>query len=137
MMINRLELIEKIKQKIQEREQRAISNLERAHLKADEQLNSYVSDHQGDWNLFANRIRARLRKGQPVTMADVPQALRANRYGDNYVRVFEPVKVDPRDHTPRVEDFRSLLLVLESSPDELVSTSALERMGAPVKDLFR
>jgi hypothetical protein len=41
------------------------------------------------------------------------------------------------DYLPRTEPLLRLIAVLESSPDELISTSALDRIGAPLKELMR
>lgn len=138
MMIRRTELIEKIRAKIQEREASAVERRKAAEQEADSAGDQYVADTREAWSKFADRIRLRVRQGLPVTASDVPEKLRSRSgWGETHIMLFKPGQVKASDYQPRTEGFRSLLLVLESSPDELVSTSALERMGAPVKELFR
>lgn len=137
MMINRLELIEKLKAKIQDREKHAVDSFHQANHKANVDQANYVTETAEAWSAFATTIRRRVRQNQPVTMEDVPAELKTRNYGDYTIRVFKPSEVKQSAHQPRVEALRSLLLVLESSPDRLISTSALERLGSPVRELFR
>src|SRR5687768_15570919 len=121
MMINRLELIEKIKTKMAERTERAANDRDRAVHDASLTEAEYVRLTSEAWSAFATVIRRRVRNGQPVTSADVPDRLRTRSgWGETGVELFKPSKVKQSDYTPRVEGFRSLLLVLESSPDELI-----------------
>lgn len=137
MMINRLELIDKLKAKIQERKARSVTDLDRARHKSNVDQANYVAETAEAWSAFATTIRRRVRQNLPITAADVPERLRGSNYGEPAVKLFKPAVVNPNQYLPHVEGFRSLLLVLESSPDELISTSALERLGAPVRELFR
>lgn len=138
MMIKRTELIEKIRAKIQEREVGAVKRHQAAEKEADRAERQYVEDTREAWSKFADRIRLRVRQGLPVTASDVPEKLRSRSgWGETHIVLFKPGQVKASDYQPRTEGFQSLLLVLESSPDELVSTNALERMGAPVKELFQ
>jgi hypothetical protein len=138
MMIKRVELIEKIRAKIEEREVRATNAYAQAVIKADQAEAEYVADTSADWAEFATAVRRRIRRGQAITLHAVPEKLRTNnRWGESSVAVFSRPEVKESSYQAHVEGFQSLLLVLEASPDELVSTSALERMGAPVKELFR
>lgn len=138
MMIKRLELIEKLKAKIQERTERAADNRDQAVRDANLAEVEYVRMTSEAWSAFATVIRRRVRNGQPVTSVDVPDRLRTRSgWGETAVELFKPTKVRQSDHAAHNDGLRSLLLVLESSPDELISTSALERLGAPVRELFR
>jgi hypothetical protein len=138
MMINRVELIEKIKAKIKEREERSVANLERAKFDARQAQDEYVQQTSEAWSKFATTVRRRVRQGQPITAVDVPEALTTRGgWEGKSLALFKRSVIKERDYAPQIEGFRSLLLVLESSPDELISTSALERLGAPVRELFR
>lgn len=138
MMIKRVELIEKIRAKIEDREIRAVNAYAQAVIKADHAEAEYAADTKEAWEKFAITLRYRLRRDQAITLDAVPEKLRTNnRWGEPSVAVFSRPEVKESSYQAHVEGFQSLLLVLESSPDELVSTSALERMGAPVKELFR
>jgi hypothetical protein len=138
MMIKRLELIEKIRTKIAERTERAANNRDRAVHDATLAEAEYVQQTSEAWSKFATVIRRRVRNGQPVTSGDVPDRLRTRSgWGETGVELFKSAKVKQSDYQPNVAHLQSMLLVLESSPDELISTSSLERLGAPVKELFR
>lgn len=137
MMITRVELIEKIKSKIKEREERSVADLERAKFNARQGQDEYIQRTSEAWSAFATTIRRRVRNGQPITGEDVPDALTTRGWDGKALALFKPAVIKERDYRPQIEGFRSLLLVLESSPDELISTSALERLGAPVRELFR
>ncbi len=138
MMINRLELIEKLKAKIKEREERAAKDLERARFSAGQAREAYVELFRPHWAAFADRIRYRNRRGEPITAEDVPAELRhRDGWSGSTVVLFKPTEVKQSDHQPRVQNLQALLLILESTVDEVISTSALERMGAPVRELFR
>jgi hypothetical protein len=135
--INRLELIEKLKAMVAEREATAERRKAEAYTKAGEVETEYVQKHIGDWGKFADTIRLCNRRGQAITINDVPQGLRfgSGRYAD--VRLFQPVVVRESEFTARTEPLTRLIAVLESSPDEFISTSALDRIGAPLKELMR
>jgi hypothetical protein len=133
MMIKRLELIEKLQIKIVERIERSADRRDQAVHDARLAQEEYVRQTSDAWSAFATTIRRRVRNGQPVTLADVPDKLCTR--GGRSVELFTPARQS--DHQPNVSHLRSLLLVLESTADELISTSALERMGAPVRELFR
>lgn len=137
MKVNRLELIAKIQAMITERETAAEARKAEAYTKAGNAETEYVRDHAGDWGKFADTIRLRNRRGQAITIEDVPEGLRSGsgRYAD--VRVFRPTTVRESEFVPRTEPLTRLLAVLESSPDEFISTSALDRIGAPLRELLR
>lgn len=137
MRINRQELITKVQVMISEREARQAERLAEAYTAAGEAETNYVKDHSGHWSKFADRIRLRLRQGQAITADDVPEPLRDGRGWHESVRLFKPSTVRESDFVPRTEVLTRLLMVLESSPDEFVSTSALDRIGAPLKELMR
>jgi hypothetical protein len=134
--INRLELIEKLRRMVAEREQSAAARLSEAYDDVARIESEYVAEHAADWAAFANKIRAKNRKEQPVTLDDVPEGLRA-KSGWQEVRVFRPSIVNESSYLPRTEALTRLIAVLESSPDEFVSTSALDRIGVPLRDMIK
>ena len=135
MMIKRVELIEKIHRKIDQREEKALIDYQNSLKKEAVRRVDYVDSTSEAWVKFATTIRRRVRRGEPVTAADLPQEIRSDRY-HNYINLFVPKVIKEEEFRPRTEVLRSLIMVLESSPDELVSTSALERMGAPMRDVL-
>lgn len=136
MRINRLELIEKLRRMVAEREQSAAAQLAKAYDDVAQDESRYVAEHAADWAAFANKIRAKNRKEQPVTLDDVPEGLRA-KSGWQEVRVFRPSTVNESSYLPQTEALTRLITVLESSPDEFVSTSALDRIGVPLRDMIK
>jgi hypothetical protein len=135
--INRLELIEKIRAMIAERESKALERKIKAYDEAGSAETNYVKDHAGDWGKFADTIRRRNRNGQAITVKDVPEGLRSNRGFGGNVDFFQPVKVKDSDYVAYTGTLTNLLAVLETSPDEFVSTSALDRIGAPLRELMK
>lgn len=137
MKVNRLELIARIQVLISQRTLAAKERHEQALDKASGSERRYLDEHAGDWGTFATKIRARLRQGRAITIEDVPEGIRGGSRSWPEVRVFTPTVVKDSDYRANTEALSNLLAVLESSPDELISTSALAQIGAPLKELLR
>jgi len=137
MMINRLELITKLQRMVVEREEAALVRKAEAYRKAHDAATAYVMDHGNEWGRFADRIRLRVRQGTAITIEDVPEGLRQSKGWGRSVTLFEPTTVRESEYLPRTEPLTRLLAVLETSPDEFISTSALDRIGAPMRELMR
>jgi hypothetical protein len=135
--INRLELIEKLRRMVAEREENSRRRLSAAYDDVARIESQYVAEHAADWAAFANKIRAKNRKEQPVTLDDVPEGLRGGSRSWPEVRVFRPNTVNESSYLPQTEALTRLIAVLESSPDEFVSTSALDRIGVPLRDMIK
>jgi hypothetical protein len=134
MRINRLELIEKVKAMIKAQEEGMVERRTRDLEAMATAEATYLEEHEADWSKFAIAIRAKLRRNKPVTADDIPQGIKHGRYT---VETFYPSTFRESDYVPRVGHLVRLLALLESSPDEYVSTSALDRIGAPIKELMR
>lgn len=137
MRINRLELIGKIQRMVVEREEAALKRKQAAYTKVGSAETDYVKKYTADWGKFADRIRLRLRQGAAITIEDVPESLQVSSGWGARVHLFHPTTVKESDYVPRTEPLTRLLAVLESCPDEFISTSALDRIGAPLKELMR
>lgn len=137
MKVNRLELIGRLREMIAEKEASAAARKAEAIDKNERAESEYIEAHTEEWSAFADAIRKRLRQGHAVTIEDVPRGLRSGSGQYAHVEVFRPGRVNASDHLPRVDHLVRLLAVLESSPDEYVSTSALDRIGAPLRELMR
>ena len=133
--VNRLELIEKIRVMIQEREDRAETRRLDAIARALTAEADYLALYTEDWKLFADRIRRRLRQGEAPRTEDIPEGLR-NGWKDGAVVFRKPV-VRASDYAPKVEAHHRLIAVLEASPDEFVTTTTLDRIGAPLRELMK
>jgi hypothetical protein len=134
MKVNRLELIEKVRGMIEARETEMAARRARDEEAAEKAQVTYMEEHGADWNQFNRNVSRRVRRGEPVTPEDIPDGL---RYGRNMVEVFRPVTIRESNYVANVGYLRRLAAILESSPDEFVSTSALDRIGAPIKELMR
>ena len=137
MKVNRLELIARIQTLISQRTLAAKERHEQALDEASGSERRYLDEHAGDWAKFATIIRTRLRQGRAITIQDVPESLRGGSRSWPEVRVFSPTVVKESAYRANTEALSNLLAVLESSPDELISTSALAQIGAPLKELLR
>lgn len=138
MKVNRLELIDKLRTMVAQREVATKERKEKALDEASGAERRYVDQHAGDWGKFATTVRMRLRQGRAITAADVPEGLRSGGSGWHAsVQLFRATVVKDSDYLPRTEPLTRLIAVLESSPDEFISTSALDRIGAPLKELMR
>lgn len=137
MKVNRLELINKLKTMVAEREMAAKERREEALDRVSGAERQYLNQHAGDWGKFATTIRTRLRQGRAITIEDAPEGIRGGSRAWPEVRVFTPTVVKESDFLPRTEPLTRLIAVLESCPDEYITTSALNQIGAPLKELMR
>lgn len=136
MKINRLQMIATIERMVIEREEKALAQKMEALQKAATAESDYVHQHAGDWSKLADNIRRRNRLGQPIALADVPEGIQA-RHGWDQIRVFKPIVVNDSEYVPDTRHLTNILAVLQACPDETISTSDLERLGAPLKALMR
>lgn len=135
MKINRLELIEKLKAMIAQREEDAAKALLHIREKNAAKEAAYVEETATAWSQFATTIRNRVRMGRPITFQDVPKDLQ-----DGYrerINLFRRPVIREADYTPRTDHLTNFLAVLESCPDEFISSTALDRIGAPLRELMR
>ena len=137
MKINRLELIAKLREMIADKEVSAAARKAEAIDKNERAGSEYIEAHAEEWSAFADAIRKRLRQGHAVTIEDAPRGLRSGSGQYAHIEVFRPGRVNGSDFIPRVDHLVRLLAVLESCPDEWVSSSALDRIGAPLRELMR
>jgi hypothetical protein len=131
--IDRVQLIERVESEIRRLKDGADARLNQAEVDEYNRREQYVHDTKADWTKVADNIRRRVRLSQPVTIADIPQALHY-RY-DGTVEVFKPKPVDESRYIAQTGYLENLLVVLKSSPDEFVTDSALSRLGVPLKNL--
>jgi hypothetical protein len=132
----RIDLIGRVKAEIERREQAAADHNTDALAKHEQRRREFLEKTAPAWTALADRIRLRVRKGQPITTDDFPQELRA----DGYVRRVCLVTWDdqpPGERVAEVAELTALLNVLEAATDDEVSTAALERMGFHTSRLFR
>lgn len=134
MKVNRLELIEKVKGMIEALENGAAERRARDERQAETAFTRYMEEHGAEWAEFSRTVARRVRRGEPVIADDIPEGL---RYGRGMVETFRPVTIRESDYVPRIGHLRNLITILETSPDEYVSTAALDRMGAPIRELMR
>lgn len=134
MRVNRLELIEKLKAIINDLEYAAAGRRALALIEAESAEKDYFQEHHTDWVLFVGNIQSKMKSGRAVTPEDVPEGLRDCWQGIN---IFKPATFRESDYVPRVGHLNNLLAVLESSPDEFVTTNALDRIGAPLRELMK
>lgn len=136
MKINRLTLIKKLEQMIVQHEEDMLRRKTEAYTRAGDAETRYMTDQAENWKQFADRIRLKLRKSQPITREDVPEGL---SYGgrSSSIDLFRPVTVVESDYIPRNQGLVNLLAVLQASPDETISTSELARIGAPLRELMK
>lgn len=132
MKIDRLEMIDKINAMIKNREEAASGRRAMALIEGEQQEKNYVAEHAEGWALFVRNIQKKMKSGRAVTVEDIPADLKSG-YGN--INVFRPNAFRESDYVPRVGHLKNLLTILESSPDEFVTTNALVRMGAPLRDL--
>lgn len=104
-------------------ERHAARNAERmAKFKEDQER--WFEQHADDWREAVTNIRAKLRKRQPITMADLPGTDRYGRSPD----VFSQSAPTLPEYTPSRE-LLTLREVLTSLADEHVTASALRDLG--------
>lgn len=137
MRVNRLELIGKISRFVADMETHQIARKSQAYTKAAQAETDYVLEQAENWRKFADTIRLRLRRGQAITIEDVPGDLRQATGWGRSVKLFEPVTVKQSDYVPATNRLVRLVAVLETSSDEEISTTSLDRMGVNLRELFR
>jgi hypothetical protein len=131
--IDRVQLIERVESEIRRLKDGADARLNQAEVDEYNRQERYIHDTKADWTKVADNIRRRVRLGQPVTIADIPESLHY-RY-DGTVEVFKPKKIDLAQYVAQTGYLENLLVVLKSSPDEFVTDSSLARLGVPLKNL--
>lgn len=140
MKINRLDLIAKLNEIITAREGRADQAYREAVERREDEAGVYFTEHAVAWRQLADRIRVRNRQGRPITKDDVPESILDTwgRRDTPKISVFAPGNpVLRKDYDPRTVHLRTLLAVLESSPDEFVTDSSLDRLGSPLREVLR
>ncbi len=133
MKVNRLELIDRIRTIIDQRKAAQAERLAADTRKAEQAEAEYVKKYVAAWGKFADTIRLRNRQGRAITHDDVPESLR----GYNSPLLFKAGIIRQSDYVAQVDHPENLIAVLESSPDEMISTSTLAQRGIPLKDLIR
>lgn len=96
-------------------------------------VSKWNEQNSKDWSEALLGLKAKLRKGQPITVADLPNR---SRYGSNYPELFDTTEPRPREHTPS-PDLRVLANVLDLIEDETVTTSSLRTLGITAATLRR
>lgn len=134
MMFNRMELIDRLRSMVKEREDQAAEKKEQKLQEVADEARQYVLSTAEEWKVFVRVIQAQLRKNNPITPADIPPGLR-DRY--NGIRLFEKKRVDESSFIPRTTHLNTMITVLEASTDEFISDAALSRLGVPLKDLVK
>lgn len=122
MRINRTELIDKLRKRVEELTAAADDKYAREGAEEEARREAYREKTKVEWMKLAERIRRRCTEGQAVLSEDVPDTLRQ----DGYLG-YRPRKVTRQP--PATAELRRLIGLLEASPDETVSLVSLERAG--------
>lgn len=104
-----------------------------AHTAYLKTVSKWNEENSADWSEALLGLKAKLRKGQPIRVADLPNR---SRYGSNYPELFDTNEPTPREHTPS-PDLRVLANVLDLIEDETVTTSSLRTLGVTASTLRR
>lgn len=130
MQFNRLALIHAIDKAI-EQDNAAIAAVHaRNEASAVGHVQEWLSLHSENWTKATTAIRAKLRKGQPVTEDDIPRD-RAGYGGKAYYR---PKHAEALPVT-RVTELRGLRAVLDAVSDKEVSSTGLRSLGVGANTL--
>jgi hypothetical protein len=120
--VKRTELIEQLKELVQERTNAAQAEYEAALAKQAEAARKYEESTRMWWAEAMTTIKTRVMAKQPVLDTDIPEELRRmHGWG------FRAAEV--RRKVPQVGELTRLIRLLEASPDETVSVPSLERAG--------
>lgn len=86
----------------------------------------WVEKYADAWLTALPKLRDKLRKGRPITPADLPAE--DLRYGSRYPAVFSDQAPTSQPYTGG-QSLRSLIRVLDAVADDKISTNALEQLG--------
>lgn len=134
MRFERAVLIKRVKDEIAERERAVAEVNQREAEKFAAGADEHVAATSEAWRLFANRIRSRVRTGTPVTYGDVPDEIKGPRGWVDQLRFYEE---GPTEREANVAGLKATLAALEACEDEVITTTALGRIGIKAGDLFR
>lgn len=137
----RTDLIERVRNEIKRRETEAKAETGKAAEAYSRRRLAYVRDVNPLWTGLADRIRSRVRNGQPLTLADIPDQLIDRSWGRSSNRQVATVTLwddtEPVPETARTEELHTLLALLESTDVETVTLATLDRLGFKMTQLFR
>lgn len=137
MKFERVDLIKRLRAEIERRDQLAAERRAEQLVSRDQELTRHVEGYAEHWNAFANTIKRRIRRGEPITREDVPENLvaRSGYRSRGELPYWERGKLSA--DLPNHDQFSALIAVLEASTDEYVTSSAIEAMGIKLNGLFR
>jgi hypothetical protein len=129
MQFNRSALIAAIDKAISQ-EQRAVDAIAARNEKHNEDhRREWLSLHEEGWMRATAKIRAKLRKGEPVTEADIP----LDRSGMRRMAFYQPKRGEP---TPvRAAELAGLRAVLLAVSDDTISSASLRILGVGASTL--
>jgi hypothetical protein len=130
----RTDLINRLETEIQRRLDQAADRHAKSTAAFEERRAAYLDRTAEPWREFMNTIRRQLRAGEPITSDDIPNALKGS-YTGGHVAVFNDTRPDQAE--AHVAPLHTLMELLRATSDDEISTTALERMGLRLTDLFR
>jgi hypothetical protein len=128
MMVGRARLIKVVRDEITRRENAVVARNERAQAQCRQAEQEYVDRTAMAWEELASMILTVNNMRRALTPEDIPQALLGDRRGVVHsIPLFTPRRTDT--DVANVAQLRLLVEVLETSDDEYVSTSSLQKEG--------
>lgn len=137
MKINRLELIQILKKRVEDAEAARDKTHREALTDYENAVEKYFTDTAKAWLDFSELIKRSV-SNNTVTMLNrdsIPKPLRTRFSGE--LRFFENKLPKKADMGETESQLRRLIEILESSSDEQVSTYSLEKLGFPIGRVLR
>ena len=131
MKFSRTEMITRAQAEIERRKAAHAVAVAEAESRCDQARADWARDHLPAYNEFANTIKRKARKGQPIVKDDIPRTI-TNRYGDS-LNVFNQPR--PDQAKPNVEGLERLISLLNAVTDDEITSTGLVSLG--YRDLSR
>lgn len=141
MKINRLKLIELLKNEQARMIDKQSSDRQSAKQKAQSALSEYRARTREDWLTFAETIKQVVGMNEVITPHHIPGQLRGpSHWGDCTLKLWDKPKPNERQDVRETMEYRkiqAIVTMLEAAEDETISTYALEKAGFRLEHIMR
>jgi hypothetical protein len=131
MIYTRAKLIEMIEQRIMAANDKAEANYKKFIEQYEADRKAWVEKYGNEWREFCGRVVSTLDHGEPIETN-----LKPKTWKDGWASVPFYSNSKPEFRPADTSNLKRMLQIIQDVEDEKISTSALERMGVKVRELY-